>query len=416
MISSIYRRFLITSVFSTLALTGCSGGSGSDGEGGDDAGDEGSAMSFGTMDSGMDEGGGTGGGSGAADETGNGGDGEGPCDDGMIGCGPMICVDPMTDPMNCGNCGNTCEGDRMCIEGSCGFASSQAGTFTVTSSSGEDLTGVAVPIVLSPENFDYASATEGGANVRASSNGVADDLPYYIETWDPEGESTVWVRLDLPAGASVDVDIITLEDGGGASAFTGNDVFAFFEDFQGDVMEKWNLIAVTSAGYEGESLVVTHEDVNWASFAAQRFFEYPIVIHYAYTAGERGGIAIGESDGGARYMFDASGGAEGSLGTSHFTSFEGNRENTDMAYPALPAAVDGAAEYELAIGIVDGELDVMEYCNVTADVCADPTALSVLEEYGPRMRIGFSMSSNTITIEKFFIARYLGSMVSVAPR
>jgi len=42
---------------------------------------------------------------------------QGDCDEGFIDCGDA-CVDPLTDPKNCGSCGNDCN-EGVCVEGAC---------------------------------------------------------------------------------------------------------------------------------------------------------------------------------------------------------------------------------------------------------------------------------------------------------
>lgn len=40
------------------------------------------------------------------------------CQSGKLQCGTN-CIDPNTDRLNCGSCGNVCSGDKLCVDGSC---------------------------------------------------------------------------------------------------------------------------------------------------------------------------------------------------------------------------------------------------------------------------------------------------------
>ena len=41
------------------------------------------------------------------------------CGDDALDCGDGVCVDPQTDPDNCGGCGTVCGDDESCVDGSC---------------------------------------------------------------------------------------------------------------------------------------------------------------------------------------------------------------------------------------------------------------------------------------------------------
>ena len=58
---------------------------------------------------------------------------------------------------------------------------------------------VAVPLMLAEgkDGFTYEGFAEGGADLSVSTvvNGETLQLPYEIESWDPQGVSIVWVRM-----------------------------------------------------------------------------------------------------------------------------------------------------------------------------------------------------------------------------
>lgn len=53
-----------------------------------------------------------------------------------------------------------------------------------------------VRVVLSPQNFNYTDAGPGGQDIRfVATVGDAVYMPYWIESWDPAGTSSIWVRV-----------------------------------------------------------------------------------------------------------------------------------------------------------------------------------------------------------------------------
>ena len=86
-------------------------------------------------------------------------------------------------------------------------------------------------IVLSPKNFNYNHAQPDGRDIRsvAERDGKLLEIPYWIEKWDPKGESIIWVRVPHLRGKGR----IYLYYGNPdvSSKSSGKDVFDFFDDF-----------------------------------------------------------------------------------------------------------------------------------------------------------------------------------------
>ena len=74
--------------------------------------------------------------------------------------------------------------------------------FNVTDSSGSGLTDHWVPINLSPTIFNYDKANASGADLRFTEDDLATTLDYWIETWNPSGNSTVWVKMNVSANST----------------------------------------------------------------------------------------------------------------------------------------------------------------------------------------------------------------------
>lgn len=74
--------------------------------------------------------------------------------------------------------------------------------FNVTDTSGSGLTDYWVPINLSPSIFNYAKANASGADLRFTEDDETTILDYSIETWNPSGNSTVWVKVNVSASST----------------------------------------------------------------------------------------------------------------------------------------------------------------------------------------------------------------------
>jgi hypothetical protein len=97
-----------------------------------------------------------------------------------------------------------------------------------------------IKIKLTSSSFDYAKAETNGEDIRFFNE---DDqlLPYWIENWNKEGESVIWVKL----GAS-GIDKIYMYYGypSVSSASNGPAVFDFFEGFdyenESEILKVWS--------------------------------------------------------------------------------------------------------------------------------------------------------------------------------
>jgi len=74
---------------------------------------------------------------------------------------------------------------------------------TITERTGYTLTDYQVKIVLTPDNFDYSKAAPDGSDIRFTDSDGLTELSYWIERWDPGGESIIWVKVpEIPGGGT----------------------------------------------------------------------------------------------------------------------------------------------------------------------------------------------------------------------
>ena len=66
------------------------------------------------------------------------------------------------------------------------------------------LTNYPVLITLTTSNFTYAQCKEDGSDIRFSRDDKTTPLPYWVEDWNYNGDSKIWVNVDsIPTGENV---------------------------------------------------------------------------------------------------------------------------------------------------------------------------------------------------------------------
>ncbi|MEW6606445.1 MAG: DUF2341 domain-containing protein [bacterium] len=90
------------------------------------------------------------------------------------------------------------------------------------------LTDYQVMLTLTPALFDYSRANPDGSDLRFRNSAL---LSYWIETWNTNGTSTIWINVpEIPASST---QIITMHYGlsGVAKMNNGENTFDLFDDF-----------------------------------------------------------------------------------------------------------------------------------------------------------------------------------------
>ena len=112
---------------------------------------------------------------------------------------------------------------------------------TITNNA-QEVSDYQVLIVLTPQNFDYSKAKPDGSDIRFTKDDGITKLPYWIEIWNPSGESWIWVKIDhLPLGDTV----IYMYYGNPQAESEENpeQVFPFFDHFDKNTLDvKWKFM------------------------------------------------------------------------------------------------------------------------------------------------------------------------------
>ena len=114
-----------------------------------------------------------------------------------------------------------------------------------------------VLITLTAANFDYSKCKNDGSDIRFAASNGSTPLKYWIEDWNYNGTSKIWVKVDsIPGGSNVCL-YIYYDNSGANSESNGPDTFELF-----DMCEEttgWNDVSgsptkevVTDPKFEGE--------------------------------------------------------------------------------------------------------------------------------------------------------------------
>ena len=111
----------------------------------------------------------------------------------------------------------------------------------ITENSGSALINYQVKIVLTTANFNYSHASSDGSDIRFTDEDGTTQLSYWIEKWDPTGESIIWVKVpEIPAGGTKTI-YLYYGNPSASSASDGDATFVFFDGFDGSGLDtsKW---------------------------------------------------------------------------------------------------------------------------------------------------------------------------------
>lgn len=158
---------------------------------------------------------------------------------------------------------------------------------TITERSGHTLTSYQVKIVLTPDNFDYSKVydQEKATDIVFTDSDGATRLPHWIERWDPEGTSIIWVKVpEIPANSEKTIYMYygNPEVEGQSNS---KEVFIFFDDFNGKKLDSgtWR-VARFGASSHRVSIIESqefHEGKGLKIYAKYRAI--PFTLLHIYT-------------------------------------------------------------------------------------------------------------------------------------
>ena len=154
-----------------------------------------------------------------------------------------------------------------------------------------------VKIVLTPDNFNYSKANPDGSDIRFC-QADRTKLSYWIEEWNPSGNSTIWVNVTQNR---TDTIYIYYGNPSAESESNGTSTFVFFDDFEGSALDtaKWVVEEQEPTIQNSICRVVGGNSVE--AIRTKISFDPPFIVHFymkpdSWSAGDwDSGIAIGQS-------------------------------------------------------------------------------------------------------------------------
>ncbi len=155
--------------------------------------------------------------------------------------------------------------------------------------SGAEMIDYQIKLIIDNDDFDYTHADPLGDDLRFLDRNN-NSLSYWIEEWDPAGDSVVWVKVkDIPPGES---SISMLYGNPEAEAeSSGEKTFEFFEDFNSNELDitRWFLADATGLSFADGQLLFTSN--NGRIISRQRF-SGPIIQEVKFKVLNKGNNGI----------------------------------------------------------------------------------------------------------------------------
>ena len=118
---------------------------------------------------------------------------------------------------------------------------------TITNNTGSALSNHPELITLTPANFDYLKCKNDGGDIRFAASDGETALSYWIEEWNYNGTSKIWVEIDsIPQGSNVCL-YIYYENADATGESNGGDTFLKYDGFEdGDTTDAGDLFVTSS--------------------------------------------------------------------------------------------------------------------------------------------------------------------------
>ena len=133
-----------------------------------------------------------------------------------------------------------------------------------TNNPGNKASNAVIEIQLKTSDFDYSKAKPDGADIRFSTTSgelKGDGLSYWIEQWNENGVTRIWVKVPVLKSKSQNDIFMFYGNSEANSVSNGDATFLFFDDFEdGDYTKKWTNTSVGEVVERDGSLQLKETD------------------------------------------------------------------------------------------------------------------------------------------------------------
>lgn len=151
---------------------------------------------------------------------------------------------------------------------------------------GDKASDVVIPIEFASATFDYTKAKTDGSDIRfatASGKLAGDGLPYWIEQWNENGVSRIWVNVPMLKAHSISTIQLYYGNADAQAVSNGNTTFLFFDDFEdGDFTKKWTNTSIGEVVEQDGLLKLKETDGQDGVITANFEVTGPLIIRTLY--------------------------------------------------------------------------------------------------------------------------------------
>ena len=105
-----------------------------------------------------------------------------------------------------------------------------------------------IQIQFNNNDFDYSKAKADGSDIRfstSSGNINTTSLKYWIEQWNADGKTTIWVKIPVLKARNANSIYMYYGNANASAVSNGSATFLFFDDFEdGNYQKKWDNVSI----------------------------------------------------------------------------------------------------------------------------------------------------------------------------
>lgn len=154
---------------------------------------------------------------------------------------------------------------------------------------GDKVSDAVIQIQFNNEEFDYTKVKAAGADIRFSTSSgklSGAGLPYWIEQWNDNGVSRIWVKVPMLKAHSKAIIQMYYGNSDAQAVSNGNTTFLFFDDFEnGDYSKQWTNVSVGEVVEQNGLLKLKETDGQDGIITANYIVTGKLIVRTCYQRG-----------------------------------------------------------------------------------------------------------------------------------